>query len=531
MVHLLTILVFITSVMCDTDSDLPKVRNRRLVGGSPSKPGSHSFMASLRYYDKHICGSTIYSRDYILTAAHCIIGKWYKKLSVRVGSANRNAGGYIHKVAKIAYPQNLAILMNQYDIALLKLETSINFEALDNVSAVELFGSNEPVFEGTKVILLGWGSSQSNGMALSDELHEVSVRTISNDECAVQQGLNPDFLLDTICTIGIDKGGNNGDSGGPLLINGRQAGVMARGNCAPPFLQLNTRISFLHDWLEESVKELDDTQRPSLIKYPVDVNELWYNQYNQGEVMSMRKASFLVAILNTRNEFICSGSIIGPVHVLTSASCAKQIEKLPHVVRAGVSTLKSGGWLHDIVGICPHPEYQLNEHNKPINDLALIEVLERFSSSLEIILLFPGESFDTVATVYGWGQVYSPMREAGEEEFVLKSLVVAAQSGNKECGILTEEISETGGQFCSSTQNDEGACISNVGGPLVIDNYLIGVVSWVYEDCGDYWYPTIYSKIASHRNWIHNEVNIQKSVSMRHMVEPYAQCPTMYHRT
>uniref|UniRef100_A0A4W5MRM4 Peptidase S1 domain-containing protein n=1 Tax=Hucho hucho TaxID=62062 RepID=A0A4W5MRM4_9TELE len=60
----------------------PKFRSR-IVGGNISKPGQFPWQASLHYQNQHLCGGSIITPRWIVTAAHCgifiHIGRTVKK--------------------------------------------------------------------------------------------------------------------------------------------------------------------------------------------------------------------------------------------------------------------------------------------------------------------------------------------------------------------------------------------------------------------------------------------------------------------
>ena len=50
------------------------VRQSRLVGGQNAFPAQFPFQVSVRKYGSHICGGAIISANYVVTAAHCVLG-------------------------------------------------------------------------------------------------------------------------------------------------------------------------------------------------------------------------------------------------------------------------------------------------------------------------------------------------------------------------------------------------------------------------------------------------------------------------
>ena len=48
--------------------------NTRVVGGNISKPGQFPWQVSLHFNSEHLCGGSIITPSWILTAAHCVYG-------------------------------------------------------------------------------------------------------------------------------------------------------------------------------------------------------------------------------------------------------------------------------------------------------------------------------------------------------------------------------------------------------------------------------------------------------------------------
>jgi len=53
----------------------------RIVGGDEADAHSHPWQASLQLRESHICGASIISEEWLVTAAHCVDG-WVDKRSV-----------------------------------------------------------------------------------------------------------------------------------------------------------------------------------------------------------------------------------------------------------------------------------------------------------------------------------------------------------------------------------------------------------------------------------------------------------------
>lgn len=69
-----------------------------------------------------------------------------------------------------------------------------------------------------------------------------------------------------------------------------------------------------------------------------------------------------------------------------------------------------------------------------------------------------------------------------------------------QCKYLTVTKSKQKNKLISNhnKKNQQG----DSGGPLVYNGHLVGVVSWGPSTCLSNTYPTIYSNVATLRNWI-----------------------------
>ena len=108
-------------------------------------------------------------------------------------------------------------------------------------------------------LVTGWGRLNSSGPQ-ADILQEVTVTTISNQECRASHG--HDRITEAmICAGEVGKDACKGDSGGPLAVLGqdgsyRQIGVVSWGKgCARPgYPGVYTRLTALLPWLTETIK-------------------------------------------------------------------------------------------------------------------------------------------------------------------------------------------------------------------------------------------------------------------------------------
>ncbi|XP_068624117.1 chymotrypsin-like elastase family member 2B [Battus philenor] len=203
-----------------------------IVGGEKTKAGDWPWhVAIYRLYRneiKYICGGTLLSTNFVLTAAHCasIRGQAVipEILNVVLGKHNLVGGDVAiqeKEVFKIILHErfNYQISLDN-DIALLKLRTEVTFtdyvqpaclwndKALDKYPAKEIFGT-----------VIGWGFDQTN--ELSTQLRQASMPIVPENICYKS---NPLFyakvLNDNKFCAGSKNGTSacNGDSGGGFFV-------------------------------------------------------------------------------------------------------------------------------------------------------------------------------------------------------------------------------------------------------------------------------------------------------------------------
>uniref|UniRef100_A0A0D9R953 Enteropeptidase n=1 Tax=Chlorocebus sabaeus TaxID=60711 RepID=A0A0D9R953_CHLSB len=232
----------------------------KIVGGSNAEEGSWPWVVGLYYGGRLLCGASLVSSDWLVSAAHCVYGrnlepsKWTAVLG-------------LHMTSKLNSPQTVSRLIDQIvinphynrrrkdnDIAMMHLEFKVNYT--DYIQPICLPEENQVFPAGRNCSIAGWGTVVYQG-STANILQEADVPLLSNEKCQQQM---PEYnITENMICAGYEEGGIDscqGDSGGPLMCqeNNRWflAGVTSFGyKCALPDRPgVYARVSRFTEWIQ-----------------------------------------------------------------------------------------------------------------------------------------------------------------------------------------------------------------------------------------------------------------------------------------
>ncbi|OXU31797.1 hypothetical protein TSAR_009465 [Trichomalopsis sarcophagae] len=228
-----------------------------------------------------------------------------------------------------------------------------------------------------------------------------------------------------------------------------------------------------------------------------------------GKFVDIKTVPYLAQIISF-GDLTCGASIISKEWLLTAAHCVERINpdyesdygERSIYVRTG-STIRGKGELFEVAKIIVH------EHFNSItmdNDIALIKTAETIEFddqqkpiSISDLIPKPGDEIE----VAGFGK-------EGEDKPKPKTLKAAVLPviDSTDCNTKYKKVYPyqrviiTDNMFCSFKKGED-TCHGDSGGPAVIDNQLVGIISWGY-DCGASGLPGVYTLLRNYRKWISN---------------------------
>uniref|UniRef100_A0A8C1WRC6 Suppression of tumorigenicity 14b n=1 Tax=Cyprinus carpio TaxID=7962 RepID=A0A8C1WRC6_CYPCA len=267
--------------MCDGETDcadgsdeaeckcgIKPYKSSRIVGGKDSNDGEWPWQVSLHMKTQgHVCGASVISNRWLVTAAHCVQDNEKFKYSqpdqweVYLGLLNQGetSKSTLKHVKRIISHPLYDHLSYDNDIALMELDSPVTLS--QNIWPVCLPEATHDFPAGKSVWITGWGKLREEvgkSYAVASVLQKAEVRIINSTVCRklMDDGITPRMICAGVLSGGVDA--CQGDSGGPMTStesNGRMflAGVVSWGDgCGRRNRPgIYTRVTEYRSWIRE----------------------------------------------------------------------------------------------------------------------------------------------------------------------------------------------------------------------------------------------------------------------------------------
>ena len=157
----------------------------RIVGGEASENHAFGWMVSFQKNNVHLCGASLLTAEYAITAAHCVDTIVdFSPYSILAGTYNLDDTGnptvQRRVIQKAVIHPNYRAQGFVNDIALIQF-APLSTEPSSKISFICLPKSSEDIFKvNDSVIAIGWGVTRYNGGEIPKYLQQVSLKIFSS---------------------------------------------------------------------------------------------------------------------------------------------------------------------------------------------------------------------------------------------------------------------------------------------------------------------------------------------------------------
>ncbi|XP_077986930.1 plasminogen-like [Glandiceps talaboti] len=191
-----------------------------MVGGNEAIPGSWPWQASVLRSFEHVCGATILSNKWLITAANCVFlyqnnpqgfdiitGTYDQTIEDPFQVSNDVTHIYIHP--------NYSPGRDEWNFAMIKVKGSVHLDD-DWHLDICLPGQDDIFPEGTEAMITGWGFKADS--TLSDVLLQANI-TVNDDEYCNDPSRHNGAVTESLMCAGTptDDDACTADDGGPMV--------------------------------------------------------------------------------------------------------------------------------------------------------------------------------------------------------------------------------------------------------------------------------------------------------------------------
>ncbi|PSN47525.1 hypothetical protein C0J52_02241 [Blattella germanica] len=257
----------------ETEMKFRSMGKPRILGGF-RVPNVYPWVVALYRDQSLVCGGSLITDQWVLTAGHCITIKDapilvpdIQRFLAVIGATNLLNREETWRMARsiiniVRHPENIE---RNNDIALLRLSQPVVYTRF--IRPVCLPRNADEKYDGQSGIIAGWGLTSNNDTEESPFLLSTSVKILKNSQCKeIWRQVNviiEDYML---CAGQGERATCRGDSGGPLIVReGPDAfySIVAitsfgeQGGCGNPnFPDVWTRVTYYLDWIYLPVQKI-----------------------------------------------------------------------------------------------------------------------------------------------------------------------------------------------------------------------------------------------------------------------------------
>ena len=260
-INFVSIGLVLSLIGCPVAADEAKLLGgTKIVGGEPTTIAEHPWQAALiasRSDGSFLCGGSIVSERWILTAAHCFGADGsFAQANVKVNATKYETEGSWMSSKKVIVNEAYDPKTNEHDIALVEVEST------SPGLVIPLAAPSTKLAVGENLIVTGWGATTEGGNG-SSVLLKVAVPYVDRDTCNATDSYNGAIGPGMLCAGNPGGGADScqGDSGGPIVkgANPQSAilvGVVSFGEGCARALKYGvyTSVAAERQWIVDSIQ-------------------------------------------------------------------------------------------------------------------------------------------------------------------------------------------------------------------------------------------------------------------------------------
>ncbi|XP_014485087.1 PREDICTED: trypsin epsilon-like [Dinoponera quadriceps] len=241
------ILYFLVFLLNKIDGHATYKAHPKVIGGESVGIAHRPFMLSLRSSSRFLCGASILSKTWAITALHCLTSR-RAKYYIRAGSNRWNRGGSMHRIRNIHIYNDSYIspFIPYHDIALFEVKPPFRFSKTIQPIHLPKLTDETP----RELFVCGWGKTDIGKEAkLSETLMGVHVRHVPFEICVN----STDYTLVRnvhLCYGTEGKDACFGDSGAALADTKTIYGIVSYGESCGIVPGVYANVSHYLKWIQ-----------------------------------------------------------------------------------------------------------------------------------------------------------------------------------------------------------------------------------------------------------------------------------------
>ncbi|XP_023169493.1 trypsin-1 [Drosophila hydei] len=232
---------------------------QRIIGGQETSISQVPYLVYLRQAGRFICGGSLLTPSFVLSAAHCVYGAKEQDYTVHAGASRLEENApVVRNVARFHIASSYSPSNFDMDVAMLQLALPVPLAA---GQVATITPCQSPAAANGYVRISGWGVELENGRKPAAQVRTAVVRVLPRVECQLAYAGQALLTDSMICAAvrGV-KDACSGDSGGPLVYRGEVCGIVSWGfgcgRAAYPGVYTSVASARVKTFIDQTLRKL-----------------------------------------------------------------------------------------------------------------------------------------------------------------------------------------------------------------------------------------------------------------------------------